>query len=514
MALTIDELNAALKAVSLIADSAYQSKALDIQLMETEKGREHEKEKMLFQHNLNIHANKVKEIESVKNELKSYGIPYNDLESDGGKKIIEDIGSSKIDNLNELNTDLERLDRVNKELINKITSYKRAQNVSSRADSNKDGLIDANEISSYIEANKDSLTGLDMTVFKKALQDSELSAIESNQLKDMINKANLSEKMVEDYDEDKDMEVTAKKISTLKGLNELNRFDLSAKNLKKGSKEEIKSRSGYAGALGKEVYEIFSAAGNAELAEWANEGFESTDERTRYDSDIGMYTHADKEYMDVYIKRLAKQYAIENQYDEDNIGLNNADINGETELYKRWEKKFIAIATKGLDKNPNYQIKGAVERAQYESALNQTVGSDPEVIEANQSLSNIGPQLTKIFTKGEGSDLEINDDVIENISSNLKKKGISLSKRKIKKSISEILAFTSEPNSMRKLLTENSNFQKIIAASGSFGADYVRMILEYDSLRKSKGSIMSGEVVNQRIESKTDDLWQSIQRKD
>ena len=67
---------------------------------------------------------------------------------------------------------------------------------------------------------------------------------------------------------------------------------------------------------------------------------------------------------------------------------------------------------------------------------------------------------------------------------------------------------------MRKLLTENSNFQKIIAASGSFGADYVRMILEYDSLRKSKGSIMSGEVVNQRIESKTDDLWQSIQRKD
>tara|TARA_R100001082_G_scaffold103048_1_gene73485 strand:- start:3294 stop:4847 length:1554 start_codon:yes stop_codon:yes gene_type:complete len=517
MKITESDKKLALQALGLLGSLKLESRELDFKESILEKERvqkeldkAHEMDKIKIQHNLALQRNAIDRNNKLKDELKNIGIPYSMVESDNSKKILEDQGDIIVNDIKKLSNTIEMINAENASLSNKISSYQRGKTLAPYMDVDETPGVSKAEMEQYIKDNPELANTLDSDILEAGIKaGGAMTRLEREQLRTII--ANRKRG---------DLDLRISELDTASKIDKNNRIPLTALTFKDESgnfidKEYIESAAGYAGNLNRQIFNEYSTADNTELAEWADEGFQGSDERTRFDSDVGMYTHKDSKYLEMYMKRKAKDLAVEEQYNEALIGLKPLDIENETEAYKRFEDKYIKTAKKAIAVNPNYTIKDDASRTVYEATINKAVYDDPTVIAKTNSLKSVGKTVQDLLGTKEDDLIVPNEDMIEVIASNLKTKyKKSIPEKKLKALISQILTYTNEPNVMKNMLLENKDFQSILASSGDLGSQYVRMIIEYNAEIESRGGIIQGDIANKTLNNKTQGLWDQLQLED
>ena len=472
-----EDYSAALQALSILTDTATSFKKMEFASDEAERSfnrqqqaskeqfkmqADNQRDLMMLDNTLELEQTSYSNYTNLLKEARELGVTYNDLKSPGAQKIYEEMTDEKVREIKEIKGNIHSLKGFNLELGNRISVRQ------------KDQLDKANKL---IEL-KSAESTAQIAASTEAIATSKAKRDEITRIGEL---------------------------TYIEQVTKLHREPLTALKLD-GDKYE-NAVTGYSGKLNSMIYNEFSTATNSELAEWSEEGFQESDERVRYDPDKGMYTYNDAKYMDAYIKRQAKQLAIENQFNENQIGLTPEDIANETEQYKVFESKFITTATDGLKANPEFKATGGIEYTALESTVNDLMSKDPEIIEAKAELNNIGPQVTALFTTTDGDETEISSDAVDTIEAKLKAAGTPLSEQKIKKYLNDVLAFSGSPMTMRKLLVENPDFQKIISATGSLGGEYVKLLQRLDREISRKSPFVPGVVKNENLLNQTRGLW-------
>ena len=512
MKITDNDKQAVLDALGMFGQLYSQGQQSELAELEANRNRQHKTDTLMLQHGLTLHAAATARQNKLSDELNALGIPYNDVESDSSKQLIEELGDIKMNNLKSVTADTERLTAKNAQYADSIASYRRGEAIGKLADINADGTSSIEEINAYLLANPKLTETYNPDILRSGMEQNALTIQEQTALD--ASKAGIaasaqqveaSKASILASETKMDYDIKIGDLSYSEQITKMHREPLTALELEGDSYS--KAVTGYSGKLNSMIYDQFNTATNSELAEWSEEGFQESDERVRYDPDQGMYTYNDAKYMDTYIKKQAKQLAIENQFNELQIGLTPEDIANETEQYKVFESKFIKTATDALKANPEYKATGMAEYTALQSTVNELVSKDPEIIKAQAELNNIGPQVTALFTTTDGDETEISSDAVDTIEAKLKAAGTPLSEKKIQKYLNDVLAFSGSPMTMRKLLVENPDFQTIISATGSLGEEYVKLLQRLDREIDRKSPFVPGIIENQNLLNQTRSLW-------
>ena len=138
--MAIEDYTAALKALSILADTTTSFKKMEFASDEAvrvfdrqqeasekqfERQAEFQRDTMMLQNSLQLERDAYNRYKTLMDEVAEYGVTYNELESPNAQQILKDMSSNEIREIGEVKSNFEKLQSFNVGLSNKIAAQKR-----------------------------------------------------------------------------------------------------------------------------------------------------------------------------------------------------------------------------------------------------------------------------------------------------------------------------------------------------------------------------------------------------
>ena len=449
-----EDYTAALQALSILADTATSFKKMEFASDESERAFNRQqqaqedafnrqqkaaKDQMFLQNSLALERDAYNEYNSLVNEIKEYGLTYNDLDSANAQQILKDISSPKVRKAGEIKQNFQNLQAINMQLASRISKQKK---------------ID-----------------LDLT------KEREKEVFEAGQDEFQMKQIEFLTKQ-------------RKENPILTGVAYTDPSDESKAYLSQFAKDGINIMQTYSNMSSSALGSI----AQSQLIDYVDMAPDEMD-------------YSDEQALKMYIKEEAKEYALDN-YLFESFGVNPDDIDSAgtdspTDAYKRFEKRYVDAAMKGIKANPNYVFKS-------QKSIDDT--NAQKIITAKQVHSELFASLNNAHKEMIGKFGMLGEDGTFTITmSEDRKKGVAkevgVEPEQLDVLITQLATSVDDPVRAKELIQRNKLIRKLLVNTTG-GADYMnyleRLIKRIDLkvgetkpvIRMNKGNDIARRLIN------------------
>ena len=462
--MAIEDYTAALKALSILADTTTSFKKMEFASDEAvrifdrqqeasekqfERQAEFQRDTMMLQNSLQLERDAYNRYKTLMDQVAQYGITYNELESPNAQKIFKDMSSSEIREIGEVKSNFESLQSFNMGLSDKLAAQKKIdlQKTRTLQDLTLDKTREEIKVSKSKRKSTDRATLNEYLKEGRYLLSGNLYTAEVDKEGKVIKSAD--QKLLEAYDQSP---------GSYDGLR---------------IHQEYKSMSGA---------ELASIAENASI-DYVTEAVGEADY-----SDVGGWKVAAKEEA----KEYAEQH-VEYQW----IGLNqddldSADSDTPTDAWKRFEDNYVGAVMSGIKANPNYKLKDS--SAIFERNITRTAAIrqayPDEFASLNQASSTLKSFIGSVDSDG-------------NITYNLDKSNIKdaaatmkVTEEQLKSLLNQLMLMPDDPLRAAGLIKKNDSIRQFLSLIPS-GRQYMKYLtdlsnkLDKASMQTEKSYIMN-----------------------
>lgn len=453
-----EDYSAALKALSILTDTATSFKKMEFASDEAERAfnrqAEFQKDTMMLQNSLQLERETYNRYKELTNTLAERGITYNDLESPNAQKIFQDISSGEIRELKDVKGNTEQLQSFNMNLINKIAEDKKADVKRTRTLQD----LTLEKTREEIKTAKAKRESADRVTLNEYLKEGRYLLTGHAYTSDVDEKGNVvksaDKKLLEAY---------------------------------------VQSPGSSDGLRVHQEYKSMSGAELASIAENANLDYvtEATGEADY--SDVGGWKVAAKEEAKEYAEQHVSYKWIGLSQDD----LNSADSDTPTDAYKRFEDNYVNAVMSGIKANPNYKLTD--KDAIYTRDLTRKAAVQQAYPEEVKSLNTASQSLKSYIGSVDSSG---------NISYNLKKDQIKKAAAKMKVTpeqlkslLSQVMVMPDDPKRATDLIKNSPSIQQLLSLM-PMGKNYIKYLTDLSN--KLDGA--SGQAKPSYIMNKGDEI--------